>query len=229
MRFVTGYGVLRKCECCFFSANLAQDLQLAATLTPDGPIQIIIDCVTPKINPFLSHPFLSHLLSLPPSGPIVPLIRLRSSSELPGAVVSRSDVREIFANQPGRPKPMLDTAPPQAIRVGETTTSAAVAQSTVEPSSSSVPANGEDGVAPLNEPRLARPRPGRHSSSPLPRNSTSARPRPASRRTQPFSSLFSRYPQTNQPMLAAPLPPILHSRADHASGGPVLERPGEQA
>jgi hypothetical protein len=69
MRFVTGYGVLRDCECCFFSANLAEDVQLAATLTPDGPVQLIIDFVTPKINLFLSH-ILS--LSLPPSGPIIP-------------------------------------------------------------------------------------------------------------------------------------------------------------
>jgi hypothetical protein len=47
--------VLCDCECCFFSANLAEDVQIAATLTPDGPVQIIIDFVTPKINPFLSH------------------------------------------------------------------------------------------------------------------------------------------------------------------------------
>src|SRR6202022_1750691 len=31
-------------------------------------------------------------------------------------------VKEIFANQPGRPKPIINTSPPQAIRVGETTT-----------------------------------------------------------------------------------------------------------
>jgi hypothetical protein len=54
MRFVRGYGVLRDRECCFFSANLA-DVQLAATLTPDGPVQLIIDFVSSKINPFLSH------------------------------------------------------------------------------------------------------------------------------------------------------------------------------
>ena len=69
MRFVRGYGVLRDYECCFFSANVAEDVQVAATLTPDGPVQLIIDFVTPKINPFLSH-LLS--LSLPPSGPIIP-------------------------------------------------------------------------------------------------------------------------------------------------------------
>src|SRR5580700_5625975 len=46
----------------FFSANLAEDVQLAATLTPDGPVQLIIDFVTPKINLFLSH-----LLSLSPT------------------------------------------------------------------------------------------------------------------------------------------------------------------
>jgi hypothetical protein len=61
--------VLRDCECGFFSANLAEDVQLAATLTPDRPVQLIIDFVTPKINPFLSHLF---SLSLPPSGPIIP-------------------------------------------------------------------------------------------------------------------------------------------------------------
>ena len=73
MRLVRGYGVLLDCECCFFSANLAQDVQLAATLAPDGPLQIIIDCVTPKINPFLSHLFCRTFFpSLPPSGPIIP-------------------------------------------------------------------------------------------------------------------------------------------------------------
>jgi|GEM_PF-3083986 len=71
MRFVRGYGVLRDYECCFFSANFAEDIQLAATLTPDGPVQLIIDFVTRKINPFLSH-LLSLSLSLPPSGPIIP-------------------------------------------------------------------------------------------------------------------------------------------------------------
>ena len=38
-------------------ANLAEDVSLAGTLTPDGPVQLIIDFVTPKINPFLSHFF----------------------------------------------------------------------------------------------------------------------------------------------------------------------------
>src|SRR5713226_7931544 len=41
-------------------SSVAEHVQLAATLTPDGPVQLIIDFVTPKINPFLSH-----LLSLP--------------------------------------------------------------------------------------------------------------------------------------------------------------------
>ena len=50
-------------------SSVAEDVQLAATLTPDGPVQLIIDFVSPKINPFLSH-LLS--LSLPPSGPIIP-------------------------------------------------------------------------------------------------------------------------------------------------------------
>ena len=44
--------VLRDGECCFFSANFAEDVQLAATLTPDGPVQLIIDFVTPKIKLF---------------------------------------------------------------------------------------------------------------------------------------------------------------------------------
>ena len=70
MRFVRGYGVCcATVKCGLFSANLAEDVQVAATLTPDGPVQLIIDFVTPKINPFLSH-LLS--LSLPPSGPMIP-------------------------------------------------------------------------------------------------------------------------------------------------------------
>src|SRR5713101_7397511 len=43
-------------------SSVAEDVKLAATLTPDGPVQLIIDFVTPKINPFLSH-----LLSLSPT------------------------------------------------------------------------------------------------------------------------------------------------------------------
>jgi hypothetical protein len=85
MRFVIGYGVLRDCECCFFSANHAEDVLLAATLTPDDPVQLIIDFVTPKINPFLSHPPLSHLPVQSSA-----LNSLRSRSELPSAVVARS-------------------------------------------------------------------------------------------------------------------------------------------
>jgi hypothetical protein len=70
MRFVTAYGVLRDCECCFFSANLAEDVQLAATLTPDGPVQLIIDFVTPKINPFLSRLPLSPIIPSQLQSPI---------------------------------------------------------------------------------------------------------------------------------------------------------------
>ncbi len=71
-------------------SSVAEDVKLAATLTPDGPVQLIIDFVTPKINPFLSH-----LLSLPPSLSHLPvqsspLRSLRSRSELPSAVVARS-------------------------------------------------------------------------------------------------------------------------------------------
>jgi hypothetical protein len=48
-------GCVARVTCGFFSAKVAEDVQLAATLTPDGPVQLIIDFVTPKINLFLSH------------------------------------------------------------------------------------------------------------------------------------------------------------------------------
>jgi len=79
--------VLRDGEMLFFSANLAEDVQLAATLTPDGPVQLIIDFVAPKINRFLSH-LLSLFFHLPVQSS--PLSSLRSRSELPSAVVARS-------------------------------------------------------------------------------------------------------------------------------------------
>jgi hypothetical protein len=72
---------------------------------------------------------------------------------------------------------------------GETATSAAAAQSTVEPSSSSGPPAAWTELAPLND-RTIRGWLGQGRlgipPSPLPRNSTTARPRPASHRTQPF-------------------------------------------
>src|SRR5260370_29238263 len=77
MRFVRGYGVLRDCECCFFSANLAEVL-LAATLTPDGPVQLIIDFCHPQNQPF----------SVAPSLPLSPTFR----SNHPLSAVSDQEV-----------------------------------------------------------------------------------------------------------------------------------------
>jgi hypothetical protein len=115
-------------------------------------------------------------------------------------------VKEIFANQPGRPKPVIDTPPPQAIRVGETTTSPPAAQSTVEPSNSSVPTSGEDGVGDVERAAVGLAKAGLaflHSVASEFKNCATA---PGQQAHAAVSSLFSRHPRTNQPMLAVPLP-----------------------
>ncbi len=79
--------MLRDCECCFFSANLAEDVQLAATLTPDGPVQLIIDFVTPQNQPF----------SVAPSLPLSPTFR----SNHPLSAVSDQEVSSQAPSSPG--------------------------------------------------------------------------------------------------------------------------------
>ena len=115
-------------------------------------------------------------------------------------------VKEIFANQPGRPKPIIDTPPPQAIRVGETTTSAPAAQSTVEPSSSSVPASSKDGVGAVERAAVGLAKAGLAFLQSVASEFKNCATAPGQQSHAAVSSLFSRHPQTNQPMLAVPLP-----------------------
>jgi hypothetical protein len=115
-------------------------------------------------------------------------------------------VKEILANQPGRPKPIIDTPRPQAIRVGETTTSAPAAQSTVEPSSSSVPASSEDGVGAVERAAVGLAKAGLAFLQSVASEFKNCASAPGQQSHAAVSSLFSRHPQTNQPMLAVPLP-----------------------
>jgi hypothetical protein len=118
-------------------------------------------------------------------------------------------VKEIFANQPGRPKPIIDTPPPQAIRVGETTTSAPAAPSeiAVEPPSSSAPASGENGVGAVERAAVGLAKAGLAFLQSIASELKDCATAPGQQTHTAVSSLFSRHPQTNQPMLAVPLPP----------------------
>ena len=115
-------------------------------------------------------------------------------------------VKEIFANQPRRPTPIIDTPPSQAIRVGETTTSAPAAQSAVEPPSSSVPASGEDGVGAVERAAVGLAKAGLAFLQSIASEFKNCATAPGQQSHAAVSSLFSRHPQTNQPMLAVPLP-----------------------
>jgi hypothetical protein len=121
-------------------------------------------------------------------------------------------VKEIFANQPGGPKPPIDTPSPQAIRVGAATTPAPAAKMPAERSkaaeqvstSSTVPASGEDGAVERAAVGLAKA--GLAFLQSIARELKKCSPAPGQQSQAEVSSLFSRHPQTNHPMLAIPLP-----------------------
>jgi hypothetical protein len=121
-------------------------------------------------------------------------------------------VNEILANQPGRPKPIIDTPSPQAIRVGAAITTAPAAPRTVESSqaaeqvstSSALPASREDGAIARAAVGLAKA--GLAFLQCIATELKNCSPAPAQQSQAAVSSLFSRHPQTNQPMLAIPLP-----------------------
>lgn len=143
-------------------------------------------------------------------------------------------MKEIFANQPERPKPIIDTPPPQAIRVGETTTSAPAAQSTVEPSSSDVPTSGEDGVGAVERAAVGLANAGLAFLQSVASEFNNGATTPGQPSHAAVSSLFSRHPQTNQPMLAVPLPQSFTAERNtravvrflSAIGGASLMNPG---
>jgi hypothetical protein len=95
----------------------------------------------------------------------------------------------------------------------------------VEPSSSSGPASGEDGVGAVARAAVGLAKAGLAFPQSVASEFNNGATTPGQPAHAAVSSLFSRHPPTNQPKLAVPLPPILHGRADHASGGPVLEPP----
>jgi SNF2 family DNA or RNA helicase len=125
-------------------------------------------------------------------------------------------VKEIFADQPGRPKPIIDSTPPQPIPVvaatapipaqaAETiaTPSLAVAPGETGSGTSAVPAAGlsafEKAAAGLIEAGLAF----LESIAASAGNGQSAH---LGDTQHPLSALFSREPRTNRPILSIPLP-----------------------
>ena len=124
-------------------------------------------------------------------------------------------VKEIFADQPARPKPVIDQPPSKPVPVQSATSSAAVTPPT--PATPSVPAAQQpSGVPPASPPSgfeqaaaglietgvrfleslaaVAQSAPAGGPHGPIERG---------------FSSLISRDPRTNAPVLSIPLPPSL--------------------
>jgi hypothetical protein len=125
-------------------------------------------------------------------------------------------VKEIFANQPGRPKPIINAPPPQPIPVGAAATSPAPPTETaVEPSKveepvsigSGVPASGENGVGTVERAAVGLAKAGLAFLQSIAAELESRSAHTAGPQGQgALSSLFSRHPQTNHPMLSIPLP-----------------------
>src|SRR6266446_4440811 len=113
-------------------------------------------------------------------------------------------VKEIFANQPGRPKPIIDTPPPQAIRVGAAATPAPAAKIAVESSkaaehvstSSGVPVSGADGVGPVEGAAVCLAKAGLAFLQSIATELKNCPPAPGQQSHAAVSSLFSRHPQT---------------------------------
>jgi superfamily II DNA or RNA helicase len=126
-------------------------------------------------------------------------------------------VKEIFANQPGRPKPIINAPPAQPIPVGAAATSPAPpTEMAVEPSKveepvsigSGVPASGENGVGTVERAAVGLAKAGlaflQSIAAELESRSSAHTASPQGQGA--LSSLFSRHPQTNHPMLSIPLP-----------------------
>lgn len=119
--------------------------------------------------------------------------------------------KEIFANQPGRPKPILDAPPPQPIKVASAAPSPAaaplsprtqtpVAQRTTPPPSAGAGAV-DNAVAGLVEAGLTLMKSLASELENSARSNSSSAPV-----HEILSTLFTRHPKTNCPVLSIPLP-----------------------
>jgi len=125
-------------------------------------------------------------------------------------------VKEIFADQPGRPKPIIDSAPPQPIPVAAATAPAPVAAAEIVAPLPLAVAPGDTDSAPSAVPE-AELGPLEKAAGGLINaglafleaitesagNGLSAR---LGETRHPLSALFSRDPRTNRPILSIPLP-----------------------
>jgi hypothetical protein len=221
--------VLRDSECCFFGANLAQDVQLAATLTPDGPVQIIIDCVTPQINPFRSHLFVTP--SLPPSS------TFRSNHPL--SSVSDQAVFFPAPSSPGGEFVRYRLTARCVLQCGRIDSVTASLDAAVGPSLFNARTlagypfcTGRWGTVALaircrSEPD--RPRINGHRDFVFATRIRTLQLLSCSFFDRLVGKKFSRHPQTNQPMLAVPLPQSCTAERNTRAVVRFLSAPEEQA
>jgi hypothetical protein len=137
-------------------------------------------------------------------------------------------VKEIFADQPGRPKPIVDLPPPQAVAVAAAPGAGAV-------SKPAMPSAPQPGTAPLSQPEAAGPQAGTFESAAaglIEAGLTFLESIAARGATQRLGiggsageqalvpTLFARDPQTNRPTLSIPLPAaITEERLSKALAG----------
>jgi hypothetical protein len=125
-------------------------------------------------------------------------------------------VKEIFADQPGRPKPIIDAPPPQPVPVAaatapvpapsaETMTTPAVL---VAPAGmgSGISAVTEVGLGPFEKAAAGLIEAGLTFLESIAASAGNGQSAHLGDTQHPLSALFSRDPRTNRPMLAIPLP-----------------------
>lgn len=148
-------------------------------------------------------------------------------------------VKEIFADQPERPKPIIDSAPPQPIPVGAATPTSPVApavapmpvpsvEATTTPTALAAPGGNGSGLAAATEAELGefeKAAAGLIEAGVtfLESIAASAGNPPSVQgggAQHPLSTLFSRDPRTNRPTLSIPLPAsITEDRLAKVVGG----------
>jgi superfamily II DNA or RNA helicase len=131
-------------------------------------------------------------------------------------------VKEIFANQAGRPKPIIDSAPPQPVPVAAAA-SAPLATVSSPAGSAETPAAPSQSVAPrqvkAGTPALPAAEPSAFEKAAagllevgvtlletIAASAGNGQDAHSDGKQHPFSALFSRDPRTNRPILSIPLP-----------------------